>query len=173
LKVHEAQPRPTVSLCETSVLPVCPPLALVVAPSIPDSYEKPPKHPIYAIRVEHWHATLEAAHRNTFAPYFRVTGPRDPLGLAIELLEVDFELVPTATFLASKVTGVRTQLRYKARLVDGRGEVLATSAASVSSKESIDDPERTTDNVASALESMYEQIARDLFPKVVISPAAP
>ena len=166
LHVTEADPRPDVNLCETSAAPSCPPLTLAIAPAIADDFQRPEKYPIYACNVTHWRSTLEHGFRHAFSPYFHVTTVRDPAGLVVELTEAEFELVPTQTFLSGKITGVRTRLHYRARLVRGTGEGVAESSGTVDAKTSVGDPDYLTTNVGSAVEAMVERMALDFFPKV-------
>lgn len=58
---------------------------------------------------------------------------------------------------------MEAQIRYKARLLDGQGQVLRRSAGTVSSKKSITENRAATTAATDAVESLYEKISHDFF----------
>jgi hypothetical protein len=155
--VNVGNPRPNVDLprSETS-------LALELDAAIPDTFKatsggsSAPSTP-----VKEWRTTLERGFQNSFGPAFKTDGGKD---LVLHLVEVVLEVAPTTEVdAAGSAVGSEAQIRYKARLVDAQGNVVRRSVGTVSSKRPVARSVDATRVAESAVESMYEKIAEDLF----------
>lgn len=112
------------------------------------------------IPVSGWRSTLESGFRNAFSDAFQVAEKAD---LTIEVAEAELSFNGTSFDRMGRPISAEAQVRYKARLLDGSGAVLRRAAATVASKKSASSPQEATPVASGAVETMYEQLARELF----------
>jgi hypothetical protein len=160
--VGAINPRPNVELAHREQR-----LGLALGPTVLDRFTvgEPPG----ALEVTQWHETLRRGFRHAFDGAFRLTGGKDPADLTLVLVE----MMPEYGYLAPR--GAFVQVRYKVRLLDRQGQVVRGTAGTADSKRA-GMRYQTPELVASALESMYEQIAQEFFaagPTSAPAPAAP
>jgi hypothetical protein len=155
-KVGAGDPRPNVDLPRSEKS-----LALQFDRSIQDAFATEELASIAPIPVEGWRTTLERGFRNAFAGAFDLSNPSAELTLVI--VEAEPSFAGTSYTRRGRPVSAEAQVRYKARLVDRQGTVLRRSAATVASRKSASATADVTSIVAQAVETMYEQIARDLF----------
>jgi len=113
------------------------------------------------IPVNGWRTTIERGFRNAFADAFRLSD--QTADLTVVVAEAELSFAATSYARNGRPISAEAQVRYKAGLVDQQGAVLRRSAATVASKKSAGAPDEATPVAAMAIESMYEQITRELF----------
>ncbi|WP_164017803.1 LPS assembly lipoprotein LptE [Pyxidicoccus trucidator] len=155
LSVAAGDPRPNIDLPESQAS-----LALELDPSVRDVFQVPARSGVVPTNVEAWRTTLDRGFKNGFRSAFRTDGGKE---LVLQIVEAELELAPTAVNEVGGAAAAEAQVRYKARLVDAQGNVLRRSTGTVASKRSTSQPGEITLIAESAVESMYEKIAEDLF----------
>lgn len=156
LSVAQGNPRPNIDLPESKAG-----LKLVMDESVRNTFEVPGRGGINKGEVEQWRETLARGFQNGFGTAFQTNA--DPSELTLQLSEVELEFAPTAVASHGGAVAAEAQIRYKARLVDAQGNVVRRSNGTVASKRSTGRADEVTLIAESAVESMYEKIAMDLF----------
>ncbi|MCY1017397.1 hypothetical protein [Pyxidicoccus sp. MSG2] len=159
--VAAGDPRPNIDLPESQAS-----LALEMDPSVRDVFHVPSRSGVAPTNVEAWRTTLERGFKNGFRSAFKTDGGKD---LVLHIVEAELELVPAEVQDNGGVVSTEAQVRYKARLVDAQGNVVRRSTGTVSSKRSTSRPKETTLIAESAVETMYEKIAQDIFSNATAS----
>ena len=136
-------------------------IKLVFAYGVEDKFSLPTQNNIMGGDVEGWRATLENGFKNGFADSFRVVGSSESADYTLTLNDALPELVPTAVAANGAVVGGTAQLRYKASLVGQSGE--RRSAGTVAAKKTTTRRDEIGNVMASSVETMYEQIAKEMF----------
>ncbi|WP_342377249.1 hypothetical protein NVS55_38220 [Myxococcus stipitatus] len=144
-------------------------LGLVLEPEVQDQFSVVINAP-ETVHVKEWRGTLEDGFRAGFASAF-------PMGAAetdlkVQLAEAELTYAPTAVGRHGVVSAIEAQIRYKARLMDARGQVLKRSTGTVSSKRSATSGREVSGVTVSAVESLYEQLSRDFFTEAPPAPVA-
>ncbi len=163
LSVKAGNPRPNVDLPESQAS-----LALDLDPAIRDAFKAPSGDSLPPSDVQAWRTTLERGFQNSFRSVFKAEGGS---ALVLKIVEADLMLAATAVDDGG-VAAAEAQVRYKARLVDAQGNVVRRSVGTVVSKRSATSRAGVTPVVESAVESMYEKIAQDLFSEAPVSASA-
>lgn len=165
LSVAAGDPRPNVDLPESQAS-----LALEMDPSVRDVFQVPGRSGINATNVEAWRTTLERGFKNGFRSAFKTDGGKD---LVLQIVEAELELAPTAVTSSGGAVAAEAQVRYKARLVDAQGNVVRRSTGTVTSKRSTSRGAEISLIAESAVETMYEKIAQDIFSNATASDTTP
>jgi hypothetical protein len=155
LSVAAGNPRPNLDLPESQTA-----LALELDPAVRDAFQIPGRSGMNETHVEAWRTTLERGFSNGFRSSFKTDGGKD---LVLQVVEAELEFAPTAVTAKGGPVAVEAQIRYKARLVDAQGNVVRRSTGTVASKRSTSKAAEITSISESAVESMYEKIASDVF----------
>jgi hypothetical protein len=147
-------PHPNVALAQ----PFAAPVRLVLSSEIPETLRV--NDSVYDYRNHdylHWRETLQTAFTEAFsdANASGATGPAQTL--EITRTSANFYYPPAPNTVAVALT-------YKARLLDANGHVLRVSARTSNSKHGFGGWQEAFANATqSALESMFEEMAADLF----------
>jgi len=160
LKVMQMDPKPNISINESDKS-----IALVLNDRIEDMYVIPENRGIKKADVEGWRNSLRAGFENAFGDYYEVKKDENEADLILILKRAEIEFSPTSVSTNVGVTSLETHLTFNAQLKGGDGKTVGRLAKTANSKGSITDPDHVTDNVESAIESMYELIAEDMFEK--------
>ena len=158
-KVEAGSPRPNVDLPKSERS-----LRLQLEAAVRDEYGSE----LYGgtIPVSGWRSTLEVVplergFQSAFAGAFKLSDKN--ADLTVVVAEAELVFAGTAYTRTGKPVSAEAQVRYKARLLDENGTVVRRSAATVASKRSASSAAEVTPVAAGAVESMYEQIAREFF----------
>ncbi len=128
---------------------------------VPDELKIAEGNGVRQVEVHNWRGTLAAGYTNGLRPAFpRIAGL--PV-LTLELVEATPIFPPAAVSSTIGVVAVSVQIRYKARLVDSAGNILKRSLGTVEAKQASANRAGLTQTVSSAVETMYEKIANDMF----------
>jgi len=117
--------------------------------------------------VEDWRESLKSGFTSGFKDFFKIETSKSSSDLVFTLSKAEFEILPKAVAAAGYTVTAAGQITYKATLAKKTGEIIKRSAGVAESKKfktfsgmnDTWDPKVT----ASAIESMYEQIAKDFF----------
>jgi len=131
-------------------------LRVAISPDVPDEF-KTRGGGTRAIKVRLWRTALENGFRNAFSEFFKVVPPDAPADLTLEIAETDLRPAMVTSQAA------RAVLRYKARLLDGSGQVLMRQAGEASSRGVVYQAWDFWQVEREAIESMYEEIAAKFF----------
>jgi hypothetical protein len=140
------------------------PVKLEIASDIGDTYEIPSKNGMKKVKVVGWHGSLQKGFDNAFG---KESGAPSTMKVVLTRAELDFE--PTA-YLVDRyghnvgAAGAQAQVTYAAKLVASDGSTVRTSNRTVIAKKSFSSA-NGSESVQSAVESMYELMAQDLFAK--------
>jgi hypothetical protein len=156
LETGNGNPRPNIALNQAATRTI----SMRVAPEVQREFSIPERDGLPSADIHEWRDTLYTGFCNGFHEYFKVIPGNEKSDLVLKISRTDVVL---AYWVAGG--GVRTQITYKALLLDENGQTLGVSANTVTSKTAFHTVESATDSVTSAVESMYESIARDLFMK--------
>lgn len=154
LKILAGNPRPNIA-----AVPRDSTMALVISSQVADAFAIPQQNGIMGGRVQGWHTTLRAGFGNGFNDVFRLT--EAPAETTMTIDEAELEFVPAAVSGYYGVVAVTAQVRFKATVT--QGGVKRRVAGTAVSKKSIASRNEATAGTVSAVESMYEAIARELF----------
>ena len=164
LKVTKMNPKPNISINETKMK-----IMLEIDASIKDTFEIPAKGGISKIKVVGWRESLKSGFNNGFGEYYSIVENKSEADLILEIKKADIEFSATSYIAtsntSSKINSVKALITYKAKLVNKTGETIGQSANTSVSKNPINNSRYCTDAVSSAVESMYELIAKDVFEK--------
>ena len=165
LKIRAGNPRPNIAIVPRDTT-----MALVIADRVADTFVIPQQNGIMGGSVQGWHTTLRSGFGNGFNDVFRLSeGPADTT-MSIDVAELEF--VPAAVSGYYGVIAVNAQVRFKATVT--QGGVKRRIAGTAVSKKSIANAAEATAGTVSAVESMYEAIARELFADTAsVSSSAP
>lgn len=156
IQVAKSSPKPNIDLPERNLS-----LGLTLDEQVKDTFKMPPASGIPETEVTQWRATLEKGFHNGLGTAFRTKEEKSQLML--QLVEATLEFVPSAVNGYGQAAATEAHIRYKARLVDAGGNVVRRSTGTVASKRSTGDRDEFTLVAKSAVETMYERIASDLF----------
>jgi hypothetical protein len=162
LNVGPASPHPNVMVHANEA-----PTALVLAPTIQESYSIPRTGSINQVNVTGWRTTLETGFHNAF--------PADGAsGRQLEILQAELGFSPRAVSQAG-TAAVSANIRFKARLLGPSGEELGVLAGTAQAREATTSASGVTDSASKAVEAMYEMLASELAKPAVSEPkhAAP
>lgn len=154
--IAKSNPKPNIDLPERNLA-----LSLVLDEEVKDAFKVPPRSGIPETDVTAWRATLEKGFHNGLGSAFRTKEQKAELTL--QLVEVQLEFVPSAVNGYGQAAAAEAHVRYKARLVDAAGNVVRRSSGTVPSKRSTGHHTEFTLVAKSAVETMYERIASELF----------
>lgn len=154
-RVAATNPRPNIALPKTQSS-----IKLVLGNGVEDKFKIPTQNQIVGGDVEGWHTTLQNAFKNGFADSFRVANADEVPDYTLTISEASPELVPTAVAANGAVVGGTAQLRFKALLSGKSGEKIA--AGTVQAKKTTTSREEIGNVMASSVETMYEQIAKEM-----------
>ena len=157
LAIGASNPRPNVDLPRSTKV-----LALQLEPAVSDAFTIPSRAGIRSAEVTGWRQTLQAGFTNAFGSSYAPAGKGGKADLTLVIIEADPALV-AASYRGSSATAVGCQLRYKAHLLDGTGQELGRSAATVESKTTTGDIGALSEIAGSAVETFYERVSADLF----------
>jgi len=155
-RVARSSPKPNIDLPERNLA-----LGLTLDEQVKDAFKVPRRSGIPETEVTAWRTTLERGFHNGLGTFFRTKEEKSELTL--QLVEVDLEFVPSAVNGYGQAAAAEAHVRYKARLLDAVGNVVRRSSGTVTSKRSTGDHNEFTLVALSAVETMYERIASDLF----------
>ncbi len=164
--VEIANPRPNIDLKESHQV-----LNLRLSSKIPNDFDMPTINLMYTPHVSGWRSSLKRGFRNGFGEYFDLSPDARP-DLVLEITEALPEIVMTQNATGYTAGGVyhstgqaagNAQIRYRARLLDAQGRVLKKSFGTVPSKRTFTNIFEGTAVVESAVETLYEAVARDCF----------
>lgn len=156
VSVIKGSPRPNINMAGSQQT-----LALQLGPAVQDSWTQPGTNTMAGFKVVDWKATLGQGFKAGFSSSFPVV--EGPAELALVLEEAELTFVPAAVAADGNTAAVRAQVRYKANLVDAAGAVLKRTAGTVESKRSTSARGESTAVAASAVESMFEALAKELW----------
>lgn len=159
LNVGPASPHPNVMVHASEA-----PAALVLAPTIAESFVIPGTGSINQVNVTGWRTTLETGFHNAFPA-------ESGSGRQLELLQAELGFSPRAVGRGG-TAAVSANIRFKARLVSRSGEELGVLAGTAQAREAITRPSGMTDNASKAVEAMYEMLTEELA-KTTASEAKP
>lgn len=148
--VYSATPHPRLNLPHHDQK-----IALRLSPKIPSDFEPRDDVQIYDFRN-----TLIRGFREGFGAAFALGDDHPDLVVEIDMLDLWFETVATENNHDVHGTYYDAHIRFRVRLHDKNGDVVATYAGEARSKGSEVGAEAIT---ISAIESMYEQIGDKLF----------
>jgi uncharacterized lipoprotein YbaY len=148
LNVGPSSPHPNVMVRANDA-----PAALVLDPSIQESFVIPRTGSINPVNVTGWRTTLENAFHNAF--------PEGNGGRKLEILQAELGFSPRAVSQAG-TAAVSANIRFKARLVSATGDELGVLAATAQAREAVTNVNDTTANAAKAVEAMYEMLASEM-----------
>ena len=155
-RIARSSPKPNIDLPERNLA-----LGLTLDEGVKDAFKVPPRSGIPETEVTAWRATLEKGFQNGLGKAFRTQEPKSELTL--QIVEAELEFVPSAVNGYGQAAAAEAHLRYKARLVDAAGNVVRRSSGTVTSKRSTGVTTEFTLVARSAVETMYERIASELF----------
>jgi hypothetical protein len=157
--VNAASPHPNIDFPQRSSKSI----SLLLADSIPDSQSLGAHDQIVGVQINDWHKTLTQGFQNGFGPGF-TPKPSAATDLTVKLNRADLRFVPVGG--TGNTLIIVAQITYDAQLVDKSGAVMKTSARTVNAKAPMTQAigMNTTGNASSAVEAMYEGMAKDLFP---------
>ena len=159
LEVQKADPKPNVVFAQPSEKRV----GLRLASTIQNDAELPEKNGIRNVELHGWRETLSSGFENAYRSYFKVSAAGQPAEMVIEIARADLEFAPTAVSAQAGVVAIEAHLTYQARLLDASGAPLKVIAHTVASKSSVTDRSQMTECAASAVETMYEEVSKELF----------
>lgn len=121
------------------------------------------------LEVSSWRKSLENGFNNAFKE-FNIVHSKDKAQLILKMYDAN----PTRTILTISQSDVKylntvlvgCQITYKVRLLNARGEILKRATGTVNSKRSGSLKYENDQIMASAIESMYETIAKEFFQDV-------
>lgn len=153
--ITQGDPRPNIALQQQMKT-----LKLSIGSTVPDSFMIPGSN----FAVQGWHGTLRKGFRNGFmGAYALVQGD----GGVDQLLTLDLAELGTAACVETNLVAC-VLVRYQATLTDSAGATRRTAGSAESRYRSRDGSSQPVDiaraNVDSAIETMYERIAKELFP---------
>ncbi len=157
IEVRRSRPRPNIDLPSSAKS-----LRLEIAPEVPDELHVPPRNGFASLDLHAWHYTLEYGFGSGFRDAFHLVRAT-PYDLAIQVAETEVELVAAAVSARYGVIAAGAQIRFKVRLLDANGQVVARSTHTVASPRTTTQPDEIDDVVAGAVEAMYETVAKDFF----------
>jgi hypothetical protein len=114
-----------------------------------------------AIDVTEWRQSLTNGFINGFGEAYQVLNGA-PTALTLEFSDAIPELTPAAVSGYYGVVAANAQVRYKARVL-ANSQILCRSNGTVISKTAVNNAQQVKDAVRSAVESMYEVIAKECF----------
>ena len=156
IQVDLLEPRPNLALVNDRERT----LSLSLGPGISDQFSVPAHDRIPSTTVRSWQETLTNGFRAAFKPYFTVASPSE-LVVAIDRADIDW--APLGVSGKGIVTAVQAQITYKARLLDSRRNTIAAAASTATSKSPAIDYDGLERCLTSAVETMYEDMAQQLF----------
>jgi hypothetical protein len=159
-RVQVLEPRPLVDLPDSTKG-----MKLEIDASVGDRFTIAERDGITAVPVEGWHSSLQNGFTNGPGRFFKGNAAEaDALKLTILNAELDY--VPTAVFTRGvNVVGaaaVQARLRYVARLVDSKGDVLARDQGEVFSTSQWTGPGGSSTTASEAIAAMYQNISRQI-----------
>jgi hypothetical protein len=114
-----------------------------------------------------WHKTLQNAFNNSIGEYTKVTENKEDADYVLEIkkTEIDYETVSyVSNGIYTTSSSYVIHLTYNASLYNKAGEKIATSTHTTFSKKNfMSGTINFTNGVQSAIESMFELIAKDIF----------
>ena len=152
-------PMPNISIEESNKS-----IALILNDRIEDIYSIPENGGIRQVDVVGWRKSLRAGFENAFGDYYKVQENVSDADLVLTLKRVKLEFSPTSTTGAT-VSSIETHITFNSQLKSNDGNTVGRLAKTATSKGSITKSTQATDNVESAVESMYELISEDMFDK--------
>ena len=158
LKVIQMDPTPNININESDKS-----IALVLNERIKEKFEISENRGIKKAEVEGWRKSLRAGFNNAFSDYYSINEDANNADLVLILKRADIEFSPTSVATNVGVTSLETHITFNSQLKNNKGKVIERLAKTANSKGSITDPSHVTDNVETAVESMYELIAEDMF----------
>jgi hypothetical protein len=154
--VHALNPKPNVDLDRSDRS-----LGLQLDPAVHDQFVVHAEDGYKPMTVEHWHETLMNGFANGYGEAFTLAkGPSQ--GLVLEIAEAEPEMTRAAVNADSSAAATAVQIHFKARLRSANA-VVCRSHGTVSSKKAVGMAWEIPNAVSSAIETMYEAIARDCF----------
>ena len=139
-------------------------LSLRIAPAIVSdqtllAHDGVPELPLHA-----WRTSLWSGFSNGFHSAYSITVDGQKGALVVELARAELVIVPAERAPSGAIAAYSAELTYEARLVDPSGLATRASSGKVSAKKSVaSSVDGLDDCVKNAIESMYEQMWRDLF----------
>lgn len=159
-RVRILEPRPLVDLPDSAKG-----MKLEIDTTVGDSFTIAQRDGITAVPVEGWHSSLQNGFTNGPGRFFK-GNPAEPDALKLTILNAELDYVPTAVFTQGvNVVGaaaVQARLRYVARLVDSRGEVLARDQGEVFSTSQWTGPGGSSTTASEAIAAMYQNISKQI-----------
>jgi hypothetical protein len=121
------------------------------------------------LEVSSWLASLQNGFNNAFKE-FNIVHSKNQAQLILKMYDAN----PTRTILTVSQSDVKflntvlvgCQITYKVRLLNARGEILKRASGTANAKRSGTLKYENDQIMASAIESMYETIAKDFFQEV-------
>ncbi|MBI5559402.1 MAG: hypothetical protein HY885_17395 [Deltaproteobacteria bacterium] len=126
------------------------------------------------LEISNWRASLRNGFNSAFKE-FNIVNTKDeaqlifriydatPARTLASLSQSEQQLYPFRVSETVKTVVVSSQLTYKVRLLNVQGEILKRSNGTANSKKSGTTKYENDQIIASAIESMYESIAKDFF----------
>lgn len=155
-RIVRSSPKPNIDLPERNLA-----LGLTLDEQVKDAFKVPPRSGVPETDVTAWRATLEKGFHNGLGKAFRTQEEKSELTL--QLVEAELEFVPAAVNGYGQTVSAEAHVRYKARLMDAGGNVVRRSSGTVTSKRATSDHNEFTLVAKSAVETLYERIASELF----------
>lgn len=161
LSVQAVNPRPNIDLPSSGKK-----VALQLSNSIQENFEIPSANGIMGAKFVGYRTSLQ----NGFAAGFEgMVGDGGNHELTLALLEAEPSFTTTAVAVnqygAGAAAAAAAQIRYKARLIDASGNVIARSNGLVRAKNSFTNRWQAQDSVQQAMETLFEKLAADFFTK--------
>ena len=155
-RVGEITARPNVALKKSSQS-----IGLKLSDGVKDAWVSPRENGVGPLEVTAWTTSLSAAFATAFADAFTIkNGDSD---LVLDIQDAELKLVPGAVDANGYVVSGAAQVRFKAQLLDRTGKQVAVTAGTSKSKTTCSAMDCAPSVAISAVESMYEAIAQDLF----------
>lgn len=155
LRVPAVEARPNVNLAKHDER-----LSLRIGPKVQDAYTLPRDNGIGPTQVSEWKASLRTGFKNAFSDSFVIADMEDGSSV-LEIQEAELEIVPAAVAANGYVAAGRAQIRFKAQLRRGGKSVPLSGMAE--SKKAVTRMDGAPSAAKSAIETMYEGIADQLF----------
>jgi hypothetical protein len=166
IQVGHGYPKPNVDLSPREVR-----LGISFAPEVADELTVTTQG-LRPIQIREWHGTLMQGFLGAFDESFELVDKKPHYRLVF--VSTSIEAAPTAVSMYAGAVAITALVRYKVRLVAADGRVLARLAGTADAKRSSVSPDDVGPMIDTAVETMYEQIAKEIFiDGNVLPPAGP
>jgi len=165
LKVNQINPKPNLFIKKSSKT-----IAIVFDTSIKNNFTIPPQNGIEKIKVKKWKDSLTRGFKNGFSIFYKIVDDptKSDLILLLKGTDIFFEPDPNEYnsdlfFENDLVLSIIPKIKFSAVLLNKQRKPLKTINETAIAKNPITGEFQTSKGVKSAVESMYEKIAKKLF----------